>query len=211
MMGVVTAETGATGGSDSLSAFCEAVAGDLQLLASLHDVEPDAEYLGALRRHGIEERLGLKLESERAHQALTVLLEGLNVLPKVLDRATLDELATDFASIYLTHAIQASPQESVWIDEEHLVCQESMFQVRAWYEQYGLGASDWRKRPDDHLAVAVRGPSAGTGWVVGNVAGSGAVHGRAPAALADGFCGTGGGPLWYGLFCGRRDVDLRLL
>ena len=43
------------------------------------------------------------------------------------DAATLDELAADFAAIYLNNAYGASPYESVWLHDEHLACQQPMF------------------------------------------------------------------------------------
>jgi TorA maturation chaperone TorD len=57
----------------------------------------------------------------------------------------------DFAALYLNHSYRASPQESVWIDEENLAMQEPMFEVRKWYQRYGLETENWRVRPDDHL------------------------------------------------------------
>ena len=86
----------------------------------------------------------------RARDAVGKVLE---MLPETLDQQLVDELAADYASIYLNHGIQASPEESVWIDEENLTHQDSMFQVRAWYGRYGMSAPDWRVRPDDHLAL----------------------------------------------------------
>ncbi len=82
--------------------------------------------------------------------------QTLSALPTTIDTATTDDLAADFANIYLNHGIQASPLESVWIDEESLICQESMFQVRSWYERHGLMTTDWRTRPDDHLVLQLQ-------------------------------------------------------
>ena len=36
------------------------------------------------------------------------------------------------------------------------MCQQSMFQVRSWYEAYGLEIPDWRLRPDDHLVYELQ-------------------------------------------------------
>lgn len=46
--------------------------------------------------------------------------------------------------------------ESVWIDEESLERQESMFQVREWYRRYDLAAGNWPSRADDHLALQLQ-------------------------------------------------------
>jgi TorA maturation chaperone TorD len=77
-------------------------------------------------------------------------------LPYEADGEVLDEIAADYAAIYLNHSIQASPYESVWFDEENLVRQASMFQVREWYRRYDLAAPDWRNRADDHLTLQLQ-------------------------------------------------------
>jgi TorA maturation chaperone TorD len=121
------------------------------MLATLHDREPDACLLQAMRETDFPRGLGLQLVDELGRQAVDLMRHVVASLPATLDDAILDELAADYASIYLNHTIQASPLESVWIDEERLTCQDSMFQVRSWYQQYGLGVENWRIRPDDHL------------------------------------------------------------
>lgn len=142
--------------ADPLETFCLSVAGDLAMLAVLHNEEPDAELIASLRNSSFPKGLGLRLESERGQQTLDLMEQALEALPKQLDEGTLDELAADYASIYLNHGIQASPEESVWIDDENLVCQDTMFQVRAWYKHHGLTAPDWRRRPDDHLVLELQ-------------------------------------------------------
>jgi TorA maturation chaperone TorD len=63
----------------------------------------------------------------------------------------MDALSVDFADIYLTYGLRAAPCESVWLDEDNLVMQEPMFEVRELYQRHGLSVPDWRRRPDDHL------------------------------------------------------------
>ncbi|MEN9425628.1 MAG: hypothetical protein RL122_3011 [Pseudomonadota bacterium] len=62
-----------------------------------------------------------------------------------------DDLACDFADIYLHGKFHSSPQESVWLDDEELVCQQPMFEVREWYARHGLAVPNWRIMADDHL------------------------------------------------------------
>jgi len=100
--------------------------------------------------------LGLELRSSTGQEALRALAAALAGLPATLDQAVLDQLAADYADIYLTHGYGASPHESVWLDEDHLMRQEPMFQVRAWYARHGLTTGDWRNRPDDHLALQLQ-------------------------------------------------------
>jgi TorA maturation chaperone TorD len=64
-----------------------------------------------------------------------------------------DELAADFAAIYLNNSLGASPYESVWLDDEHLACQRPMFELREIYAAAGFKVTDWRSRFDDHLVL----------------------------------------------------------
>lgn len=139
-----------------LHTFKQAVADDLDMLALLHQEEPDREILEALRNFDFPHSMGMKLVSQEGVHAIDLMSRAVGSFPESLDDDLLDELAADYADIYLNHSLQASPLESVWLDEEHLTCQESMFQVRAWYELYGLMAEDWRIRPDDDLVLQLQ-------------------------------------------------------
>jgi TorA maturation chaperone TorD len=140
----------------TLTAFREAAAEDLLLLALLHDRELTRKQISSLREHCYDDFLGLNLRGERARQALNLLRQGLTDLPTELTDASLDALAVDYAEIYLTYGLRASPCESVWLDEDNLALQSPMFRVRAWYRRYGLAVEDWRKRSDDHLVYELR-------------------------------------------------------
>ncbi|HEC05227.1 MAG TPA: dehydrogenase [Thiolapillus brandeum] len=142
--------------AETLRLFREHVAEDLELLAALHDREPDAAMLEGLRQLDFPGGLGLHLTSEKGRQAQLLMGQALAALPERPVNQDLDELAADYADIYLNHGIQASPEESVWLDDDHLICQDSMFQVRQWLERYGLQAENWRIRPDDHLVYQLK-------------------------------------------------------
>ncbi|MEW8534972.1 MAG: molecular chaperone TorD family protein [Candidatus Thiodiazotropha endolucinida] len=139
-----------------LQTFYNAVADDLEMLALLHQKEPDSRILEALLDCNFPHSLGLKLVTEAGSEAIDLMSRVIKSLPEVHDDDFLDELAADYADIYLNHGLQASPLESVWLDEENLTCQESMFQVRVWYEMYGLMAENWRVRPDDDLVLQLQ-------------------------------------------------------
>ena len=143
-------------GQELINIFRQQTAEDLQLLAILHDHEPDAHLLQQLRHADFPKMLSLKLESEFGKQALDLLHKAILDLPDAITTQVMDELAADYASIYLNHNIQASPEESVWLDEDSLICQDSMFQVRSWLEKYKLEISNWRIRPDDHLVYQLQ-------------------------------------------------------
>ena len=139
---------------DVLGRFTAGVALDLMVLAQLHDRELTADDIRMLQKDGFPHSLAFLLESDQATETidlLSVVVAGLST-----DRAGMDELSADFAAIYLTHAVRASPCESVWLDEEGLAMQQPMFEVRDAYANLGLTAPDWRKRPDDHLVFQLQ-------------------------------------------------------
>ena len=141
---------------DALTALREALAHDVLALAVLHNEELSTEMVGRLHKGGFPLDLRLGLVSDRGHEATALMQAGIEAIGENPDQATLDELAADYAGIYLTHALHASPYESVWIDEEGLAMQEPMFQIRAVYERHGLAVQDWRQRSDDHLVLQLQ-------------------------------------------------------
>ena len=132
------------------------IAEDLRILALLHDREPTAELIGSLRTNRIESMFTLPLRDERGREGLAFFESALAEGVTRSDGAGLDELAADFAAIYLNHTHRVSPSESPWIDPEGLMSQQPMFDVREWYRHWGLETPNWRERPDDHLVVQLQ-------------------------------------------------------
>ena len=133
-----------------------AMAADLELLALLHDREISKEQTDILADYRFSEGLGLQLNHEKASLVIKSLDECLEQLITADGSGLLDELACDYAAIYLNHTYRASPLESVWIDDENLVCQDAMFDVRETYKKYGMSAENWRIRSDDHLVCQMQ-------------------------------------------------------
>lgn len=138
-------------GDQRLDALRQDIADDLLILAILHDAEISAETVKELKDAGFPEGLALKLDSVRGGEAVKIMRYAVDRLPDPDEQGALDALVVDYADIYLTHKLRASPFESVWLDEDGLIMQEPMFQVREWYQRYGLAAKNWRERTDDHL------------------------------------------------------------
>lgn len=138
----------------ALQDFCSAVALDLVTLAQLHDRELDRRMVEALQHERFPHSLAFRLQSDRGRNVLDTLSSIVSTLSN--DDIEKDELAADFAAIYLTYGIRASPCESVWLDEDGLAMQEPMFEVRRDYARLGLKAPDWRVRPDDHLVFQLQ-------------------------------------------------------
>jgi putative dimethyl sulfoxide reductase chaperone len=124
---------------------------DAATLALLHDRELGPAVLASLKALGFPANLGMVPHDEQGRQVFDAMRDTLAHMPDAPDTLYMDNLAADFAAVYLTGALDASPFESFWISDEHLLCQESMFEMRALYAAEGLRVPDWRLRPDDHL------------------------------------------------------------
>jgi TorA maturation chaperone TorD len=133
--------------------FLSALADDAESLAALHDRELTPELLQALKQSGFPESLGLLPTTDSARAAWRAMADALADLPESPTPQDMDELASEYAAIYLTGAYGASPCESAWTDDEHLNCQAAMFEWRELHAAAGLVATDWRQRPDDHLVL----------------------------------------------------------
>lgn len=123
---------------------------DLDQLIRLHDRELDAETLAALRTAAFPGGLALSAADEAGETAYAKMAAALRENP------TLDELAADYAAIYLNNRFGASPYESVWLSDEHLACDRSMFELREIYAAAGWRVGDWRRRFDDHLVLQLQ-------------------------------------------------------
>lgn len=143
----------------SLQQWSDAISQDLQQIAVLHDREVDSVLISALREVNFPYNLGMIISSKIGDEKTGLyspqrfVETALQELPEVLDQETLDRLAVDYAEIYLNHSLHASPFESVWLDEDNLLQQEPMFQIREWYERYELKTDNWRLRSEDHLVL----------------------------------------------------------
>jgi TorA maturation chaperone TorD len=137
-------------------AFKAAVAGDLELLAGLHDREPTAAVVAAVQSCPIDRQLGLTLLSEPGKAAAAAFDLTAGALPNPPTEEALDDLAAGFADVYLRHTYRAAPAESVWQTEDGLERQAPMFEIREWYRRHDLVVADWASRPDDHLVLQLR-------------------------------------------------------
>lgn len=133
-----------------------ALAEDAATLALLHDSELTAQVLAELKGVGFPANLGLTPAGEASLGTFEMMRMAMASMPTPAGAELLDELAADFASIYLTGGFGASPCESCWLSDDHLVCQGPMFDLRALYAEQGLAVPDWRKRPDDHLVFQLQ-------------------------------------------------------
>jgi TorA maturation chaperone TorD len=136
--------------------FRSSVAEDLRVFAILHDREVTEDVLKELIAANFPAGLGLQLKNKDSIEVCDFMRKALADLTFPLEEQQLNDLAADFSAIYLTAALKASPNESVWLTDERLVCQEPMFQLREWYRRYGLAVENWRVRADDHLVFELQ-------------------------------------------------------
>ncbi len=127
-----------------------ALADDLEQLIRLHDRELEGALIGALRSADFPLGLALPPAGDDGRAAYANMADALN------EDESLDELAADFAAIYLNNSLGASPYESVWLSDDHLACAAPMFELRELYAAAGLQAVDWRNRFDDHFVLQLQ-------------------------------------------------------
>ncbi|MFO1319971.1 MAG: molecular chaperone TorD family protein [Burkholderiales bacterium] len=135
------------------AAILAAMAADLSMLAALHDREVTPDLITQLKLRAFPDSLLLPPSASLMRSGAVVFQDALRRLREPYVPAQLDELAADYAAIYLTHAYQASPCESVWTDPEGLALQASTFRLRERYRSHGLTVENWRQRSEDHLVV----------------------------------------------------------
>lgn len=142
------------------AALAEAIADDLATLALLQDRELAPATLSGLRDIRFPDNLGFRPGGEASEEAFDLMGRAMQaqVEEHSADQwsAAVDPLAADFAAIYLNASLGASPYESVWLSDDHLVCQDAMFQLREIYAAYGLQGPPWRRRFDDHLVLQLQ-------------------------------------------------------
>lgn len=132
------------------------LADDAATLALLQDHELTPPVFAELKSLNFPDNLGLLPADAESQASYRMMRLALASFPAQPSSQILDELAADFAAIYLTGAFGASPCESFWLSDDHLVCQEAMFDMRSLYAAAGLAVPDWRKRPDDHLVFQLQ-------------------------------------------------------
>lgn len=137
---------------DLADLFCQAVSEDLFQLAWLQDKEITRDGMAQLVEIEFPDNLGLKLVGAEAEEVLALTREAVQELTAAADKLYF-ELAADYTAIYLMHGFDVSPCESVWFDEDGLIYQEPMFQIRDAMQHYGLQSADWRQRSEDHLVM----------------------------------------------------------
>jgi putative dimethyl sulfoxide reductase chaperone len=140
--------------------LADAIVDDLETLALLQDRELAPATLAGLWEITFPDNLGFRPGGEPSARAFDLMGRAMGALAVEAAsdglNAAADRLAVDYAAIYLNASLGASPYESVWVSDDHLVCQDAMFEMRALYGQYGLQGPGWRERFDDHLVLQLQ-------------------------------------------------------
>ena len=128
------------------------IVADLIDIIRLHNFELDNETLAAIKEVEFPNNLGIHATTPEHKAIYTEMAQAV----KQLDSKELDNLASDFADVYLNYKFRASPSESVWFDEDNLERQQPMFEVRKYYEKYNLAVDNWKLRSDDHMVHQIQ-------------------------------------------------------
>lgn len=119
----------------------------LDLVVRLHDREADAALISGLRANPLADGFAgiLPLDPLKSFD------DAIASYPDPLPADVLDDMAAEYADIYVTHGYRASPNGSVWLTEDRIERQEPMFIARAWYDRYQMKVPNWSVRAEDHL------------------------------------------------------------
>ncbi len=135
--------------SKQIKLFSKSIAKDLVLLSAIQHTELTKEKIQELYQMDFPQGLCFTLKDKELIRAVN---DNLVNLHSKLDEEILDELAVDFANIYLVHTYQASPYESVWLDEESLMQQQPMFDIKKEYQKHHLEFNE-QTHYADHLCL----------------------------------------------------------
>lgn len=135
-----------------LKTFGESIADDLNLLSAIQRTELTKQSLKQLLELDFPNNLSLEFSGKEAKEAKDFLCNSLKPYKDKLKAKAIDDLAVDFANIYLVHTYQASPYESVWLDEESLLQQQAMFDIQKEYDKHHLQFND-KERYADHICL----------------------------------------------------------
>ncbi len=127
------------------------LADGLDVLIRFYDREVDDALLSEMSEHGVAEGFSELMTTEEGQAAVLAFRSALAALGPSPDMGVLDDLAANYADLFLTHGYRVAPNGSVWLTEDKLERQQPMFDVRDWYAHYDITVPDWRVRADDHL------------------------------------------------------------
>ncbi len=135
-----------------LTQLREAAADDLALLSRLCEREIDLDFLTKLGELDFPDGLGLTLVGPTSEKARGLLRRSITAITQSGDASTFDELAADYAAIFLTNAYNTPSSESPWIDDDGLERQGPSHEIRAWCMHHGYLPNDPLHRPSDFIA-----------------------------------------------------------
>ncbi|MCX7945616.1 MAG: molecular chaperone TorD family protein [Hydrogenophilus sp.] len=136
-----------------LEEWFTAVAEDAAMLARLHATELDASTWEALHESSFPDCLGLLPSDPEFATGWQAMREALDSLPRRWEEPLSTALAADFASTYCNNRFHANPHASAWLDEDGLLFQRAMFDLRQVYRKLGVQAAHWRTVAEDHIAA----------------------------------------------------------
>ena len=113
---------------------------------------PTLELLQIISNHYMREAIELYIEDHNEQHSREY-LEVLHTL-KTIDQQTLDHVKDEYTHLLVgPNKLPAPPWESVYINKERMIFQDSTLKVRQAYLKYGLLPANYPHEADDHLAL----------------------------------------------------------
>ena len=124
-----------------------------RFLQRFYEKEVSTEFLNALK--------GMTFPQECGQEALQAGYDGLEKFIAEADESMLDELAADYAKVFLAageyQGKGAFPYESVYTSKKHLVMQDAWEQVKGIYAAHHLALADApTELMEDHIAIELQ-------------------------------------------------------
>lgn len=119
------------------------------LLQKIFGDEPTLETLNSLNSDFTQTSLALLSMEDK--------LSGIKSFLSKLEQdreKELDKLCSEYTRLFLGPTkLPAPPWESVYVNKERLIFQESTLKVREWYLKYDFVPTNYRTEADDHIAL----------------------------------------------------------
>lgn len=124
-----------------------------ELMQHVFGHEPNLELLEIATSKHTQEALMLLLDEEKLNDHLAVLAEVKQAV-SLDEEGMLDKLKSEYTYLMLgPNTLPAPPWESVYLNEERTIFQESTLKVRRTYLEYQFLPANYPHEADDHIAL----------------------------------------------------------
>lgn len=126
----------------------------LGVLSRAIQSDPDREWLESLIDKDIFSESPLEGTCPELEEGLSLLHTWSQSVRSGISDEQFGNLQADYSRLLIGPAKPlASPWESVYFNEDHMIFQEQTAQVRAWYRRFNLEPEKLYREPDDHIGL----------------------------------------------------------